>query len=384
MQSKPAPAQKSLIQRPALSPKQRLLARHCLFDEMDGSLWVDARKVEPEIGALQVPAWDNMMLGREVIPHYPVHWRIFEWPTHAALQQWRKAIPTWVQQSCALFPSHQLKMLHAVAKYPQLLELLDLAPVLVWRLVKSPLTEEAIRQLLGQKQTHWLSKLGWPEQKETLRLLKKLRLRYVNQEVAESIETCLLDQSRLQKLQQLPRINSMALSLAARFPELIGSRLQQTLAQLPCRPMQCQSMIALLEDAFQLAEFCQYSEAEQMIGQCRYLTDVETLYQSWMAEVIQEVQPHALAITEQPQQLSQSEQIAQLSQLQQHAWFAEITPTDYLYTWQMPSEEGDPILIGACIHKANNRWQLKKARVNQNQLPNAQQLSQILLWLETL
>jgi len=386
LQPSQSPAQKSLIQRPALSPKQRLLARHSLFDEMDGSLWIDARKIEPELGAVQVMAWDNMMLGRDPIPDYPQHWRIFEWPSHPALHQWRKAIPNWVQQSCALFPSYQLKMLHFVGKYPQLLELLEHAPVLVWRLMQGELSETEIRQLLGKRQTQWAGKLGWPEQKETLKLLRKLRLRFVNQEVAESIETCLLDQNRLHKLQQLPRINSMALSLAARFPELIGSPLHQTLAQLPCRPMQCQSMIALLEDAFQLADFMQQQAATKTIGQCRYLNEVEALYQSWITQTIQSQQPSVAPLTRSktPQPVSVPAQVLQLSQQQQHAWFAEIQPQDALYAWQMVDTDNETSLIAVHLIQQAEHWQLKKVRVNQNQLPTPQQLSQILLWLESL
>jgi len=178
----------------------------------------------------------------------------------------------------------------------------------------------------------------------------------------------------------------MALSLAARFPELIGSPLHQTLAQLPCRPMQCQSMIALLEDAFQLADFMQQQAATKTIGQCRYLNEVEALYQSWITQTIQSQQPSVAPLTRSktPQPVSVPAQVLQLSQQQQHAWFAEIQPQDALYAWQMVDTDNETSLIAVHLIQQAEHWQLKKVRVNQNQLPTPQQLSQILLWLESL
>ena len=378
--SKVIPAQKSLYPRQPLNPKQRLLARQTLFDEMDGSLWVDAREIAPEIGAQRIPAWDEMMLGRDPIPSYPHDWRIFEWANTPALQKWRKPIPAWVQQSCALFPSHQIAMLHTVGKYPQLLELLDHAPVLVWRLMQANLDETDIRQLLNQKQTRLAAHLGWPEQKETLNLLRKLRLRFVTPEVAESIETCLIDPERRHQLQSLPRINSMALTLAARFPNLIGTPLHQTLAQLPCRPMQCQAMIALLEDATLLVEYLKL-DPTQTLGQYRYLTDIETQYQDWVFQQIAEKMPEKMAtsltLSAQPVKIKNQTQLMQISQLTSHAWFAEVNlEKDSLLAWKIPSpEEEAATLIAAHFHNQT----LIKARTENNQLPTAQQLSQIAL-----
>ena len=375
-----APAQKSLYPRQPLSPKQRLLARQTLFDEMDGSLWVDAREIAPEIGAQRIPSWDEMMLGKDPIPSYPHDWRIFEWSHTSALQKWRKPIPQWIQQSCALFPSHQIEMLHYVGKYPQLLELLDHAPVLVWRLMQAQLSENDIHQLLSQKQTHLAAQLGWPAQKETLSLLRKLRLRFVSPEVAESIDTCILDPERRHQLQQLPRISSMALTLAARFPNLIGTPLHQTLAQLPCRPMQCQAMIALLEDATTLAEYLHLNPT-QTLGQFRYLTDIETQYRDWVFQQFAEKMPQkmssSLTLSTQPLQIQTPEQLMQISQLTAHAWFAEVNlQTDKLIAWKIPSpEEKTETLIAA--HYQNQT--LIKARTENNQLPTAQQLSQLAL-----
>lgn len=383
------PAQKSLVQRPPLDPRQQQLARATLLDEIEGTLWVDARKIEPKVGAVAIPSWDNMMLGKEPIGDYPIHWRLFEWPNQAALSRWKKWIPNWVQQSCALFPSHQITLLHAVAKYPQLLDLLDHAPVLAWKLITTGLPETDLAALLQQKQTQLASHLGWPEKRETLALLRKLRLRYVNQEISESIETCLIDSNRLHRLQRLPRINSMALSLAARFPQLIGSTLHQTLAQLPCRPMQCQAMVAQLEDTFKLAEHLNIEDAPSIIGKQRYLTDVEKCYQKWLNEALPK-NLSALSLTKTPQQLTSLPEWQALSQMQQHPWWIDWVKKEegyQLWAWRaVDHKNGNQAdrntVIGVLLKTEGNRTNIVRIRTEQNQQPNAEQLTAVELWLK--
>ena len=245
---------KSPVLFTAADRMQQQLAKHCYWDEFEQVLYIDARKLFPKEGVVTILGWDNMMMNALPVPVYPAYFKIMSWSKHPQYADWRKQIPQWVQESCALFPTHQMTLLHYAGKYPQVLELLDHAPMLAWRLVKSSLQEPEIVALLSGKRTDIAKTVGWPGKAETVKFLTNLRLRLVNKEIAEQIETCLLDDQRLTALQNLPRINSMALSLAARFPELIGSKLHHALAQLPCRPMQCQSMIALLEDAYRVAE----------------------------------------------------------------------------------------------------------------------------------
>ncbi len=248
--------------KPALSIQQKQLAKHCYWDIDAQVLWVDGRQWMPKMGVLGIPGWDNMMVGSEPVPAYPDDLAVLSWPDYGQLGAWRKQIPNWVKDSCALFPTHQLALLHYVGRYPQLLELLDHSPMLAWRLVASGLPEAEIVALLNDKRTQMVAEIGWPGKQETVQFLRKLRLRYVTEEISDFVEVCVMDEDRLEGLQTLPRVNSMALSLAARFPQLIGSRLHRSLAQLPCRPMQCQSLIAQLEDVYRAAEWLHVPASE--------------------------------------------------------------------------------------------------------------------------
>lgn len=377
--------------------QQKQLARHCYWDQDDQVLWVDCRKIMPKLGVVRVPSWDSLMMSAEPVPNYPSQLQVLSWSNFSDIAIWRKQIPKWVQESCALFPSHQLKLLHYAGKYPQVVELLDHSPMLAWRLIKSPLEEPEIVALLAGKRQDMVAQVGWPGKEETVRFLRNLRLRFVNEMIAEQIETCLLDDNRLQALQNLPRINSMALSLAARFPHLIGSRLHQTLAQLPCRPMQCQSMVALLEDAYALAEWLALPQVEiEKIGQCRYLVEVTKLYQAWMqlgriryAEqqgvdltALPEMASFQAQLSKEPQILNQPSDWLLLSELQQHAWWVSAEQADtQLVAWQ--DEEGTwASLIGVKAEEKSTG--ILRLRGLDNCLAGAKQQSDMHLWLAKL
>ncbi|MBD3821573.1 MAG: hypothetical protein IE914_04865 [Thiotrichales bacterium] len=284
-----------------------------------------------------------------------------------------------MRESCALFPTHQLKLLHYVGRYPQLLELLDHSPVLAWRLMTSHLSEEDVVSMLNDKRTQLVEQLGWPGKVETFRFLKKLRLRQVNQQIAEQVDVCLLDEKRLNALQALPRVNSMALSLAARFPEMIGCRLHLALASMPCRPMQCQSMIALLEDAYRLAEHLGLPIAEiNKIAHTRYLVEVEKLYNGWLQSVVKGAESELeLVLNDVPRKLTSYEACLALSALQGHAWFTDWQGADNslngLYVMQL-----NEAVVAFLFDEA--RQEVLRVRQMQNQLPTSEQLSRIHLW----
>ncbi len=377
--------------------KQQRLAQHCFWDECEQVLWIDCRKIFPKLGVVRVSCWDDLMMSSSDIPDYPSQLTILGWSNFSQLSYWRKQIPKWVQESCALFESHQLKMLHYSGKYPQLLELLDHAPMLVWRLMCSSLSESEIVALLSGKRQQLVSQVGWPDRIEAVRFLRNLRLRRVNEQIVEQVHICLMDEQRLMALQALPRINSMALSLASIFPELIGSRLHHALAQLPCRPMQCQSMVALLNDAYALAEFLALPKQEtNKIGLCRYLVNVSEWYRDWLRVGVeleqntlnqgisahQKADNSLLTLSKRPTKLYLKQEWLSLSQLQQHAWWVDYDVTNVcLVAWK--DSEG---VWGALIeHKKRVKnkaggGDIIRVRGEKNSLPSAKQLTALHLW----
>lgn len=371
---------------PALSLPQKQLARHCYWDPEAQTLWIDCRQWMPKYDVVAIPSWDRMMLSPDPIPSYPVELQILNWSNQPQLSFWRKQIPSWVRESCALFPSHQLQLLHYVGRYPQLLELLDHAPLLAWRLVSSKLTETEIVQLLQDKRTDLVAKLGWPGSQQAVGFLRKLRLRFVNSEIVEAVETCLLDDGRLQNLQRLPRVNSMALSLAARFPELIGSRLHQSLAKLPCRPLQCQKMIALLEDVYRLAAIIKPSEQDlAQIASARYLIEVEKIYQTWwFSEAQQASLTTNLVLKEHPMRLIDKQDWLALSVLQQHYWLTDWSDFEAgkVALWVRQTEQGvEAVLMQPVDRQHHQGWAMIRGRQSDNQLLNSEQLSYWHCWL---
>ncbi|WP_321326178.1 hypothetical protein [Thiomicrorhabdus sp.] len=390
---------KSPVLLTATDRMQQQLAKHCFWDEFEQVLYIDARKLFPKEGVVTILGWDNMMMNAQPIPEYPDFFKIMSWPKQSQYADWRKQIPQWVQDSCALFPSHQMTLLHYAGKYPQVLELLDHAPMLAWRLVTSKLEEPEIVALLSGKRADIAATVGWPGKAETVKFLTNLRLRLVNKEIAEQIETCLLDEQRLTALQNLPRINSMALSLAARFPELIGSKLHHALAKLPCRPMQCQSMIAQLEDAYRVADYLGLGEATvDKIGQCRYLVEVGEIYQAWLNETINSFKPQKVSLhpsnktlfsqrlTTEPVQIHGIEDWMALTQIQQHVWLTDYKTPNQLVAWQ-----DDDGIWAALIHselpatpeqleQINEMHQVIRVRGLENCLAGPKQYSTLHLW----
>lgn len=358
----------------------RLHAGRFLFwDEDEQVLWLDLRKVFPAVGVIKVPSWDWMLLHQEGIPEYPPELDLLNWSLHSDLRFWLKPIPKWVVESCQLFPTHQLKLLHLAGRYPAMLELLDHSPMLAWHLVKLDLTEMQLQDLFQAKRVRMVERLGWPGKEDTLIFLRNLRLRKVNSQLLEQVEVCLLDEQRLAALTALPRINSMALSLAARFPQLIGKRLHQTLARLPCRPMQCQSMVALLEDVYCLAYFLNEPDVTEQIGACRYLIDVEQRYQAWLVGACP-AGHHSIALFAIPKRLVALAEWSSLSLLQQQAWWIDYSekPSDFeLWAWYYEGEA-----VGALIKRSQTgRCSLLRCRQGQNQLPSAALQAQVELWL---
>ena len=375
---------------------QQFLAKHCYWDEEVQTLWIDARKLYPEIGVVEVMGWDRMMFDSKEIPDYPNDWAVLQWSNYSQFSNWRKQVPPWVLDSCALFPSHQLKLLHFCGKYPQLLELLDHAPLLAWRLVSSQLDEPEVVALLSGKRVDIIKQVGWPGKQSTVKFLRNLRLRWVNAEIAEQVETCLLDDKRMQALQDLPRINSMALSLAARFPHLIGCQLHRSLAQLPCRPMQCKSMVALLDDVYRLGEAHAFPQAEiDRIGECRYLSEVTEIYQGWLNTAVEvALQDEERSMGSLANRLANSENDfeelievndwVQLSVLQQHAWLIDYPENAQacqikLIAWSCQAH----IWAAMLALTADNQWEITRLRGQENVLGDAKSWSNLHMWQAT-
>lgn len=400
--------------------QQRQLSKTCFWEAYDQLLWVDARKILPELQVFKLPGWEWMLMDGAPIPEYPDFLKPLNWTRTAEFDQWLKQIPKWVADSCRLFPSHQMRLLHYVGKSPPLLELLDHAPYLAWRLVASKLQEPEIVALLSGKRQTMVEQLGWPGLKQTLKFLQNLRLRQVNSMIAEQVETCVLDPERLTALTALPRINSMALTLAARFPEMIGCPLHHSLAKQPCQPMQCQSMIALLEDGFLLVKNLNLPAGEiAKIGQCLYLTQVHELYLKWLQKSLKALNfsknslieaflelpfsddlpagqnPHFLLdwsqiaqnqlpqvitlwqLTAKPQKLENLQVLMLLSCLQEHAWYFDNTPGDEhseIFVWT--DSEGESIQLWAAQVRLDSQAQRQiKIRGLENTLPSAKAIA---------
>ena len=349
-------------------------AKHSYWDGAENVLWIDFRQVLPKVGVVSIPSWDSMMLSNDPIPVYPELLKPLAWPNSNALIDWKKQIPAWVQESCLLFQTHQLRLLHFCGRYPQMLELLDHSPVLAWRLVASAQTEAELVAILADKRTAQASLVGWPGKAETVKFLRSLRLKMVNPQIAEQVDICLLDDKRLNALQDFPRINSMALSLAARFPEMIGCRLHRALAAMPCRPMQCQSMIAQLEDVYALAAFLELPEVEvAKIANARYLVEVDKINQAWLKLALKLPENDVLQLSEQPQLLVNESEWHALSALQQHAWLVDFGRAGVeLYGFELAGEA-----IGFLWDTVAQ--QVIRVRRTENRLPTAEQLSHVYL-----
>ncbi|MBN2646409.1 MAG: hypothetical protein JXR44_01330 [Thiotrichales bacterium] len=383
-------------QHSVLDLRQKQLAKFCYWEDFDQVLWVDPRSVFPDLAVFSLPSWDRMMLDAQPIPDYPAFLKPFDWPKNAQLDPWLKQIPRWVQDSCRLFPNQQLRLLHFCAKYPQLFELLDQSPVLAWRLVSHGLTEPEIVALLSGNRANIVQQLGWPGKEQTVKLLRNLRLRFVNTQIAQQIETCIIDPRRLDGLQSLPRINSMALALAAAFPQWIGSRLHRALAQLPCRPLQCQALVALLEDCVEFFTLTDQPQRLQQVGDCRYLSEVETLYRDALSQSFAHL-PTPLfdqqALSFHPQRIEDSAMCLGLSMVTQQPWWL-MDLADHslsLVAWCDPSaspnagpeQPNEPAIWVALVRLPSSGavGQILKLRGRNQALAQAKQLSELHLWL---
>ncbi|MCF6346378.1 MAG: hypothetical protein L3J00_07915, partial [Thiomicrorhabdus sp.] len=209
-----------------------------------------------------------------------------------------------------------------------------------------------------------------------------------NAQIAEQVEICLMDEQRLTALQTLPRVNSMALSLASIFPALIGSRLHLTLAQLPCRPMQCQSMVALLQDVYVLAEWLALSKKEVVqIGQCRYLIEVSELYQGWLKRGLGSEPCFSnqvlMDLSDTPKEINLRPAWYALSEAQQHAWWLDYgIERVYLVAWK--DSDGLWVALIECPKSFKEKALASKVirvRGEKNILPTAKQLTALHLWI---
>jgi len=187
--------------------------------------------------------------------------------------------------------------------------------------------------------------------------------------------------------------------LAARFPELIGSKLHHSLAQLPCRPMQCKSMIAQLEDAYRVAEYLGLGEQTvNQIGQCRYLVEVTKIYQAWLNATIHSFDTSATMfdentqkqfvkeLTNEPKQVHGLADWIALTCVQQHVWLTDLKTEGQLMAWQ--DDEG---IWAALIHselpqnpkpsaQLNDMHQVIRLRGEANVLGGPKQHSTLHLW----
>lgn len=353
-------------------------AKHIFWDAEEQALWLDFRHTIPSIGVLRLENWDNMMFGKQSIPNYPSDLNLSDLPAYSDLRFWLNQIPVWVVESCCMFPHHQLTLLHYAGRYPQILELLDHAPILAWKLVKQGFPEHELLDLFQCKRIQIVERLGWLGRSETVNFFTRLRLRKVDSNMLTQMDVCLLDPQRLKGLNALPRINSMALSLAARFPSLIGHRLHVSLARMPCRPMQCASMVAMLDDVYRLAAFMQLENVTQQIGHCRYLVEVDNLYQAWLAQSIKTTQ-RSFLLDDVPHQLTTLDEYYALSRLQQHAWWLDFNDQDglELWAWRLAGET-----VGVLVQRLDNKsLSLIRVRVGLNMLPSAKKLGMLELWL---
>ncbi|WP_294948477.1 hypothetical protein [Sulfurivirga sp.] len=268
--------------RPAL---QRLLARHAFWDEDAQKLIIDLTPFHAGLMPVSLPGWEQLVGWQGRAPELP-DWPLLNWPAQPAVQRWRRHIPQWVEDTLLRLPrSHQLKLLYLSARYPQMLELLEKMPVLAWRIAASGMDEQTLRTLFPKPRTFINASVGWPAERAALRFLQRLRLRRMDEEMIAQVETCLNEPNTLHRSVELPRINSMALTLAANFPDLVATPLHHSLARQPCRPEQCRQMHALIEDALKLAKWLDKDITP--IQNARFLVEIEDLYSQWLAEAME-------------------------------------------------------------------------------------------------
>jgi len=164
-------------------------------------------------------------------------------------------------------------------------------------------------------------------------------------------------------------------------------------------------MLALLEDAYRVAEFLNLdNKTVNKIGNCRYLVEVTELYQAWLLLTIDKLshakvklhsanQKHLQQrLTNEPMMIHGLEDWMSLSQIQQHVWLtdyvenAQQSNEAVLVAWQ--DEEG----IWAALteahlpekpqesHQTMRMHSIARVRGLENCLAGAKQLSTLHLW----
>lgn len=268
--------------RPAL---QRLLARHALWDEDGQQLIVELTSFHPKLGFIAIPNWEQMLtLGTK--PQLP-NWPLLHWPELPAIVAWRACIPDWVVETLRRLPQrYQLELLWLCARYPQMLEMLDKTPVMAWRIAAKKVPENELKQYFPEPRAKLAARLGWPEQHDTIRFLNRLRLRKMDEPMLQQVDACLSQPDVLRRACHLPRINSMALTLSAHFPQLIDTPLHHSLSRQPCQPQQCRALHACLDDALKLAAWL--DKPLEAIANCRFMVEIEDLYQKWLIQALEQ------------------------------------------------------------------------------------------------
>lgn len=245
-------------------------------------LIIDLSRFHPGLQPVALPNWDQML----TLKHKPIHWPawpILHWPAYPATVHWKQHIPGWVQETILRFPKrNHLPVLHLCAKYPQMLELLEKMPLLVWKIADKHLDEHTLKSLFQQPRIYLTEAVNWGNQKETVRFLQKLRLRSMDTPIIQHVEQCLSQPQLLKQACHLPRINSMALTIAAQFPQFIDTPLHHSLARQPCRPEQCKQLHATLSDTLALAQWL--NKPLSIIKKFRFEIEIEEIYKEWLSE----------------------------------------------------------------------------------------------------
>ena len=361
-------------QRPAL---QRLLARHALWDAEGQQLIVELSPFHPQLGFVPIPSWEQM-LTLSAKPQLP-NWPLLHWPELPAVAAWRACIPDWVAETLRRLPQrYQLQLLWLCARHPQMLEMLDKTPIMAWRIAAHHVPENELKQYFPEPRAKLAARLGWPERHETIRFLNRLRLRKMDEPILQQVERCLRQPEVLTRACQLPRINSMALTLSAHFPQLIDTPLHHSLARQPCQPQQCRVLHACLDDALKLADWL--DQPFEAIAKCRFMVEIEDLYQKWLTQALEQLPqtpffqgkkfaPQKFRGTPSTWQPIETEtDLMHICRQTTHAWFIE-----QAQGWTLFHHAAQRLVCA--LHPQHPPI----ARTAHNQLPNSEQSAQVSL-----
>ncbi len=311
-------------------------------------------------------------------PELP-NWPLLHWPELPPVRAWCKGLPTWVADTLRRLPrDHQLRLLYLCARHPQMLEMLEKTPIMAWHVAAQRLPENELRQYFPQPRARLASRLGWPERRETVRFLSRLRLRRMNDDMLQQVDTCLRQPEVLARACRLPRINSMALTLSAHFPDLVDTPLHHSLARQPCRPQQCRALHACLQDALKLARWL--DEPVDTIAQCRFMVEIEDLYRKWLEKALkpgifqafrqrEKTDPEIFRGTPSLWRPIDTPDTLRLAcERTGHAWFIE-----YAESWHLFLHADAPLVCA--LHPQHDPI----VRTTANQLPDSEQSAQVSL-----